>query len=103
MKRLQVIVWLMRLATQQNLPVESVQLPLPDTQADVFKVLPEYFLEDIVDNFKFITGNIPHIITPQQAEEIMQICVVFLRSSESFVEQQGPHAPCNCANLSSVA
>ena len=83
-----VIVWLMRLATQQNIPTETVRLPLPEEQADVFKVLPEYFLEDIVDNFKFITGNIPHIITPQQAEEIMQICIVFLRSSE-YVKNPG--------------
>lgn len=83
-----VIVWLMRLATQQNVPTETVRLPLPEDQAEVFKVLPEYFLEDIVDNFKFITGNIPHIITPQQAEEIMQICIVFLRSSE-YVKNPG--------------
>lgn len=83
-----VIVWLMRLASQQNIPTETIRLPLPEDQADVFKVLPEYFLEDIVDNFKFITGNIPHIITPQQAEEIMQICIVFLRSSE-YVKNPG--------------
>ena len=83
-----VIVWLMRLATRQNIPAEEIKLPLPDEQAEVFKVLPEYFIEDIADNFKFITGNVPHIITPQQADEIMQICITFLRSSE-YVKNPG--------------
>ncbi|KAF7197645.1 Ubiquitin conjugation factor E4 [Pseudocercospora fuligena] len=77
-----VIVWVLRLASRQNLPKEKLQLPLPAEQPDVFKCLPEYFLEDIVDNFKFITANIPHIITPQQCEEIVQVCIAFLRSPE---------------------
>lgn len=83
-----VIVWLLRLASQQNLPQETLQIPLPEIQPDVFKFLPEYFLEDITDNFKFITGNLPHILTPQQCEEIVQICVTFLRNSE-YVKNPG--------------
>lgn len=70
-----VIVWLLRLASRQNVPQEQLQLPLPAEQAEVFKVLPEYFLEDIVENFKFITQNIPHIITPQQCDELVQVCI----------------------------
>ena len=42
-----VIVWLLRIATQQNLPKDQVHLPLPEVQAEVFKCLPEYFLEDV--------------------------------------------------------
>ncbi len=84
-----VIVWLLRLASRQDLPAkEQLQLPLPSEQPDVFRTLPEYFLEDIVDNFKFIVGNIPHIITPQQSDEIVQICVTFLRNSE-YVKNPG--------------
>lgn len=83
-----VIVFLLRIASRQNLPKEKLQLPLPDEQPDVFKCLPEYFVEDIVDNFKFITSNIPHIITPQQSEEILQICVTFLRSTE-YIKNPG--------------
>ena len=83
-----VIVWLLRLASRQDLPKEQLQLPLADEQADVFKFLPEYFLEGITDNFKFITSNIPHIMTPQQCEEIVQICVTFLRNSE-YVKNPG--------------
>nr|POE85510.1 ubiquitin conjugation factor e4 [Quercus suber] len=77
-----VIVWLLRLASQQDIPRTSITLPLQATQSDVVKCLPEYFMEDIVENFKFVTGNIPHIITPQQSEEIVQFCITFLRSSE---------------------
>ena len=83
-----VIVWILRLASQQNIPAEPLRIPLPDVQPEVFKCLPEYFLEDITDNFKFITGNIPHILTPQQCEEIVQICVTFLRNSE-YVKNPG--------------
>lgn len=83
-----VIVWLLRLASRQSVPQEQLLLPLSSEQPDVFTVLPEYFLEDIVDNFKFITQNIPHIITPQQCEEIMQICITFLRNTE-YVKNPG--------------
>ncbi|KAK3673750.1 Ubiquitin conjugation factor E4 [Recurvomyces mirabilis] len=83
-----VIVWILRLASGQNVPQQALQLPLPEEQPDVFKCLPEYFLEDIVDNFKFIVGNIPHIITPQQSEEIVQVCVTFLRNTE-YVKNPG--------------
>ena len=83
-----VIVWLLRLASRQNVPQERIRLPLPEEQAEEFKVLPEYLLEDVVENFKFITQHVPHIITPQQSEEIMQFCVTFLRSTE-YVKNPG--------------
>ena len=78
-----VIVWLQRLASGQDIPIkEQLRVPLPAEQRESFKVLPEYFLEDIVDNFKFILQHVPQIITPQQCDEIMQICVTFLTNSE---------------------
>lgn len=83
-----VIVWLLRLASHQNVPQEQLNLPLPDEQAEAFKVLPEYFLEDVTDNFKFITSNVPDILTPQQCDELVQVCVTFLRNSE-YVKNPG--------------
>lgn len=83
-----VIVWIMRLASRKQLPTEQLSLPLPDEQPDVFKCLPEYFLEDITDNFKFITSHLPQILTPQQCEEILQVCITFLRNSE-YVKNPG--------------
>ncbi|KAF2872611.1 ubiquitin conjugation factor E4 [Massariosphaeria phaeospora] len=77
-----VIVWLLRLVSPGiNFPQSPLKLPLQHEPA-AFKCLPEYFLEDIVDNFKFITRYMPHIITSTQCEELMMICIVFLRSSE---------------------
>lgn len=60
----------------------SRSLPLPDEQPEAFRCLPEYFLEDIVDHFKFITRFMPHIITTTQSDELIMICIAFLRSSE---------------------
>ncbi|KAI4612407.1 hypothetical protein J4E80_007140 [Alternaria sp. BMP 0032] len=78
-----VIVWLLRLASPgTNFPKSELQLPLPEEQPLQFRCLPEYFVEDIVGNFKFITRYMPHIITTTQCEEIVKICITFLRSSE---------------------
>lgn len=78
-----VIVWLLRLvAPGHDFPKQPLQLPLPEQQPEVFKCLPEYFLEDIVGNFKLIMRNMPHIITSTQSDELVMLCITFLRSSE---------------------
>ncbi|KAI5377741.1 hypothetical protein J4E82_003484 [Alternaria postmessia] len=78
-----VIVWLLRIASPgTSFPKSELQLPLPKEQPVEFKCLPEYFVEDIVGNFKFITRYMPHIITTTQCEELVKICIAFLRSSE---------------------
>ncbi|KAI8934381.1 hypothetical protein NX059_009117 [Plenodomus lindquistii] len=84
-----VIVWLLRLVTPgASFPKKELQLPLPETQPIQFQCLPEYFVEDIVSNFKFITRHIPHIITNTQCEELVKICVALLRSSE-YIKNPG--------------
>ncbi|EKG21521.1 hypothetical protein MPH_01115 [Macrophomina phaseolina MS6] len=75
-----VIVWLLRLVSP-GYPQKPIRLPLPEQQPEAFKCLPEYFLEDIVDNFKFITRMMPQIATSTQCEELITICLTFLRSS----------------------
>ena len=78
-----VIVWLLRLvAPEQNFPKQVLKLPLHDEQPEIFKCLPEYFLEDVVGNFKFIMRNMPQIITSTQSDELVMLCITFLRSSE---------------------
>ncbi|PVI07931.1 hypothetical protein DM02DRAFT_608538 [Periconia macrospinosa] len=78
-----VIVWMLRMvAPGTTFPKSAIQLPLPAEQPMAFKCLPEYFLEDICDNFKFITQYMPHVITSTQCEELMVVCITFLRSSE---------------------
>lgn len=77
-----VIVFLLRIASGKNIPKETLELPLPEEQPEVFKNLPEYFMDDIVDNFKFITRHMPWIITSTQCEELVMVCITFLRNSE---------------------
>ncbi|OQD85253.1 hypothetical protein PENANT_c010G10733 [Penicillium antarcticum] len=76
-----VTVWLLRLVSGKNFPTEKISLPLPETQPEVFKCLPEYFVEDIVSNFKFIMWCMPQIITATQGDELVMLCITFLESS----------------------
>ncbi|KAL5413881.1 hypothetical protein PMIN03_003561 [Paraphaeosphaeria minitans] len=78
-----VIVWILRLVSPgTKYPQGTVHLPLPQEQPEYFKCLPEYFIENIGDNFKYITHHMPHIITSTQSEELMIYCITFLRNSE---------------------
>jgi ubiquitin conjugation factor E4 B len=76
-----VTVWLLRLVSGKNFPKQPLTLPLPEEQPEVFKCLPEYFLEDIVSNFKFIMWCMPQIITATQGDELVMLCITFLESS----------------------
>ena len=78
-----VIVWLLRIVSPlQDYPKRPLHLPLPEEEPMVFRCLPEYFLEDVVSNFKFIMRNMPHIITSTQSEELVILSITFLESSE---------------------
>ncbi|KAI5303673.1 hypothetical protein KEM56_007311 [Ascosphaera pollenicola] len=77
-----IIVWIMRLVSGKNYPHEPLELPLPQEKNMVFSCLPEYFVEDIVDSFKFIMQTMPHIVTTTQAEELLTMCLAFLQSSD---------------------
>jgi ubiquitin conjugation factor E4 B len=84
-----VIVWIMRMVDHKaNYPKGQVALPLPQEQPEVFGCLPEYFVEDIVDNFKFVTMHMPWIIMSTQLEELLTMCITFLRSSE-YIKNPG--------------
>lgn len=78
-----VSVWLLRVASQSSYtPEKSLQLPLPKEQSEAFKCLPEYALQDIVDNFKFVFRYVPQIILSAVGDEMIALCVSFLESSE---------------------
>ena len=76
-----VIVWLIRLVSP-GFPKTPIKLPLPEQEPDIFKCLPEYFLEDVVGNYKFIMRNMPQIMTSTQSDELVMLCVSFLRCGE---------------------
>ncbi|KAL9608059.1 MAG: hypothetical protein Q9167_007083 [Letrouitia subvulpina] len=78
-----VIVWLFRLvAPTSQYPKEPLQLPLPLEQPQVFRCLPEYFLEDVVGAYRFVMQNMPLNIFSTQSDELVMLCITFLRSSE---------------------
>ncbi|GAB1313466.1 Ubiquitin conjugation factor E4 [Madurella fahalii] len=78
-----VTVWLLRVASQTDYtPDKPLRLPLPADQPEAFRCLPEYALQDIVDNFKFVFRYIPQIILSAVGDEMIALCITFLESSE---------------------
>ncbi len=78
-----VSVWLLRVASRSTYtPDKALALPLPETQPEAFSCLPEYALQDIVDNFKFVFRYIPQIILSAVGDELIALCITFLQSSE---------------------
>lgn len=78
-----VTVWLLRVASQSEYtPDKPLRLPLPAQQPEAFSCLPEYALQDIVDNFKFVFRYIPQIILSAVGDEMIALCITFLESSE---------------------
>lgn len=73
-------VWLLR-TVSPGFPKKPVSLPLPVDQPEKFMCLPEYFLEDISGNFGFIMENMPQVISPTQSDELIMLCITFLRNS----------------------
>ncbi|KAL1996983.1 hypothetical protein VTN49DRAFT_7848 [Thermomyces lanuginosus] len=77
-----VIVWLLRLVSGVDFPRQKITLPLPENPPEVFNCLPEYFVDDIVSNFKFIMWCMPQIVTSTQGDELVMMCISFLESSQ---------------------
>ncbi|KAK3941785.1 ubiquitin elongating factor core-domain-containing protein [Diplogelasinospora grovesii] len=78
-----VTVWLLRVASQSDYtPGKILKLPLPASQPQAFSCLPEYALQDIVDNFKFVYRYIPQVILSAVGDEMIALCITFLESSE---------------------
>ncbi|KIX08122.1 uncharacterized protein Z518_02778 [Rhinocladiella mackenziei CBS 650.93] len=78
-----VTVWLLRqVSPRRQFPKEKLTLPLPSEQPEAFKNLPEYFLDVISGNFGFIMYNMPQVISSTQSDELIMLCITFLRNSE---------------------
>ncbi|KAI1863316.1 uncharacterized protein JN550_009636 [Neoarthrinium moseri] len=78
-----VTVWLLRVASRSAyVPGQDLKLPLPAEQPDAFSCLPEYALQDVVDNFKFVLRFMPQIMISAVGDEIVALAITFLRSSE---------------------
>ncbi|KAI0882637.1 ubiquitin conjugation factor E4 [Annulohypoxylon maeteangense] len=80
-----VSVWLLRVASAVDYrPAggKEIRLPLPADKSDAFSCLPEYSIQDVVENFKFIFRFKPQILVSATGDEIITFCITFLRSSE---------------------
>lgn len=81
-----VAVWLLRLATNGDYKPgresQVIKLPLAASQPEALSCLPEYVLQNIVDNFKFIFRFLPTILPSAIGEEMIALCITFLRSSD---------------------
>ncbi|KAH8198666.1 hypothetical protein TruAng_007164 [Truncatella angustata] len=78
-----VTVWLLRVASgSAYVPGQKLQLPLAAQEPEAFSCLPEYALQDVVDNFKFVLRFMPQIMMSAVGDEIVALAITFLRSSE---------------------
>ncbi|KAI1374861.1 ubiquitin conjugation factor E4 [Hypoxylon crocopeplum] len=78
-----VSVWLLRVASGTDYkPGKDLKLPLPADKPEAFSCLPEYALQDVVENFKFVFRFLPQILVSAVGDEIATLCITFLRSSE---------------------
>jgi ubiquitin conjugation factor E4 B len=87
-----VAVWLLRVATGSNYKPGSeskeIKLPLPAEQSLAFACLPEYALQNIVDNFKFLFRYLSQLLPNSIGEEMVALAITFLRSSE-YIKNPG--------------
>ncbi|KAI0517319.1 ubiquitin fusion degradation protein 2 [Xylaria bambusicola] len=78
-----VAVWLLRTASKSDYkPGKQISLPLSADKPEAFSCLPEYALQDVVENFKFVFRFVPNILMSAVGDEIITLCITFLRSSE---------------------
>ncbi|KAI0865512.1 ubiquitin fusion degradation protein 2 [Xylaria cubensis] len=78
-----VAVWLLRTASKTDYqPGKQINLPLSADKPAAFSCLPEYALQDVVENFKFVFRFLPNILMSAIGDEIITLCITFLRSSE---------------------
>ncbi|KAI0901137.1 ubiquitin conjugation factor E4 [Annulohypoxylon nitens] len=80
-----VAVWLLRVASGVDYKPSGsneIKLPLPANKPDAFSCLPEYAIQDVVENFKFIFQFKPSILVSAIGDEVITFCITFLRSSE---------------------
>ncbi|KAI9170938.1 Ubiquitin conjugation factor E4 [Paramyrothecium foliicola] len=87
-----VAVWLIRVATgskyKPGLESQEIKLPLPAEQPAAFACLPEYALQNIMENFRFLFRFLPKILPSAVGEEMIALSITFLRSSE-YIKNPG--------------
>ncbi|QRV77647.1 ubiquitin conjugation factor E4 [Ceratobasidium sp. AG-Ba] len=76
------MVWVMRLVDPLHQhPTKAISLPLPEEIPEDFRMLPEYFVEDIVDYYLFIMRSRPDLIDVSVKTELLTFILTFLSST----------------------
>eukprot|EP00873_Tetraselmis_striata_P001321 jgi/Tetstr1/421585/TSEL_012529.t1 len=74
--------WLMRLASPSTAAGQRPQLPLTSPPPMEFSMLPEYFVEDLIEALIFASRMAPQVLELHRMEEYISFIVVFLGSHE---------------------
>ncbi|KAF8510860.1 ubiquitin elongating factor core-domain-containing protein [Gautieria morchelliformis] len=75
-------IWLIRLVDPlKRHPDPGIQLPLPQEIPTAFKMLPEYFVEDIVDYYLFLVMHQPQSLELSGKTELVDFVLTFLSST----------------------
>ncbi len=78
-----VSVWLLRVASQTDYtPGKQLDLPFSTEQPEAFSCLPEYALQNVVDNFKFVFRFVPRVLPSAIGDEMIALCIAFLECSD---------------------
>ncbi|GJN94371.1 hypothetical protein Rhopal_007450-T1 [Rhodotorula paludigena] len=74
-----VMAWLVRLVDpKKQHPHVKISLPLPDATPEVFRMLPEFLIEDITEFISFTSKYAPQVLEQSSQNELMSFMLVFL-------------------------
>ncbi|KIJ54955.1 hypothetical protein M422DRAFT_153298 [Sphaerobolus stellatus SS14] len=74
--------WLIRIVDpKKSHPSPTIQLPLPTDIPTAFRMLPEYFVEDIVDYYLFLVMHVPNSLELSGKSELLDFTLTFLSST----------------------
>ncbi|KAK7203331.1 ubiquitin elongating factor core-domain-containing protein [Myxozyma melibiosi] len=74
--------WLVRMVDPAHgHPQKHIKLPLADPSPDAFKILPEYFVEDITGFVIYFSRHFPQVLFDQTHVDLVTFAVTFVRSS----------------------
>ncbi|GAA6060451.1 hypothetical protein JCM10212_000044 [Sporobolomyces blumeae] len=74
-----VMAWLVRLVDPKGKhPHQKISFPLPNETPEVFRMLPEFLIEDITEFLSFTSKYAPQVLESTSQDELMTFMLVFL-------------------------